>query len=276
MSRVVKVLLWLVGGFIALFALAAIALYLFFDPNDFREEISSSVKNQTGRDLIIEGDISLQVFPWLAVEVGKASLGDAPGFGDEPMVSFERASFSVRLLPAILRQEVVVGSADIESLRLNLKIDDHGDSNWSDLVQDEPGDAPADTSEDSAATTSGSIDINSVEVIDALIRYTDAETGDAIVLDGMNLKVGRLKGDGSPVPFNAELNFDVQPAGLNGSVELKTDLGRDLQLDSLAQLTLVVELENHFRVCFEPGDEEGVATIADVVRLVHQQVEARA
>ncbi len=63
---------------------------------------------------------------------------------------------------------------------------------------------------------------------------------------------------------------------VNRTVELDTDLGRDLQLDSLAQLTLVVELENHFRICFEPGDDAGVASIGDLVQLVHQLVAQRA
>ena len=64
MARIFKYLLFLLGGFVTLFVLAAVALYLFFDPNDFREEISTSVKNQTGRDLTIEGDITLDIFPW--------------------------------------------------------------------------------------------------------------------------------------------------------------------------------------------------------------------
>ena len=59
MGQVFKILLWVVGGFATLFILAAVALYVFFDPNDFREEISNSVHNQTGRELTIEGDISL-------------------------------------------------------------------------------------------------------------------------------------------------------------------------------------------------------------------------
>jgi AsmA protein len=57
MARVFRVLLWLLAGSVSLFILAAIALYLLFDPNDFREQISKSVKSQTGRDLTIEGDI---------------------------------------------------------------------------------------------------------------------------------------------------------------------------------------------------------------------------
>jgi len=43
-----------------------------------------------------------------------------------------------------------------------------------------------------------------------------------------------------------------------------TDLLRDLQLDSVQLLTLIVELENHFRLCFEPGDEEGLSTLGDI------------
>ncbi|HEY3450649.1 MAG TPA: acyl carrier protein [Myxococcales bacterium] len=44
----------------------------------------------------------------------------------------------------------------------------------------------------------------------------------------------------------------------------KTNLLRDLQFDSVQLLTLVVELENHFQLCFEPGDEAGLATLEDI------------
>jgi len=219
MARVIKILLWVVGGFVTLFVVAAVALYVFFDANDFREEISGSVKNRTGRDLVIEGDISLDLFPWLAVSVGKSSLGNAPGFGDDPLASFDKASFSIRLLPVILRQEVVVGAADIEGLRLNLVVNDRGSSNWSDLISE---DSPAEAGDSEAATAN--VDINSIEIIDAVLRYTDHEAGESITLDGLNLKVGRLKSDGSDVPLSASLSFDVQPAGLSGEIDVDTTL----------------------------------------------------
>ena len=52
---------------------------------------------------------------------------------------------------------------------------------------------------------------------------------------------------------------------VSAPVELDTDVQRDLQLDSVRLLALVVELENHFEVCFEPGDEQGVSTVGDLV-----------
>ena len=52
----------------------------------------------------------------------------------------------------------------------------------------------------------------------------------------------------------------------------ETHLFHDLQLDSLKQLTLVVELENHFRVRLDAGDEEGLETIGDVVRVIDRRL----
>ncbi len=55
-------------------------------------------------------------------------------------------------------------------------------------------------------------------------------------------------------------------------IETDTNLFSDLEIDSLQQLTLVVELENHFRVCFDPGDEVGIDTVADVVGVIRRSL----
>jgi acyl carrier protein len=47
-----------------------------------------------------------------------------------------------------------------------------------------------------------------------------------------------------------------------------THLLRDLKLDSLQQLTLVVELENRFRIAFEDDDEAGIERVGDIVDLL--------
>jgi acyl carrier protein len=51
-----------------------------------------------------------------------------------------------------------------------------------------------------------------------------------------------------------------------------THLFDDLRLDSIKQLTFVVELENHFRVCFDEGDETNIETIGDVVDVVAKRL----
>ena len=44
-----------------------------------------------------------------------------------------------------------------------------------------------------------------------------------------------------------------------------------LELDSLRRLTLVIELENHFRLCLEEGDEANVETVADLVATIRKR-----
>src|SRR5210317_2667779 len=134
MSRFTKIILWLIASLAALFAVAAIAFFLFFDPNDFREDIAKAVKESTGRELTIDGEVSLQLFPWLAVEIGHTTVGNAPGFGDEPFAEFDRAQLSVRLFPLLLRREVTVGTAELDALHLSFEVNSDGLQNWSDVI----------------------------------------------------------------------------------------------------------------------------------------------
>jgi acyl carrier protein len=55
-------------------------------------------------------------------------------------------------------------------------------------------------------------------------------------------------------------------------VEEPASILGDLQLDSLQRLTLAVELENHFEICFDLEDEQGLSTIGDLVDLIERQL----
>jgi len=216
MSRLVKIVLSVVAGIVVLLVIAAVSFFLLFDPNDFRDKIAAETERRTGRELVIEGDLEVSLFPWLAIGMGKTTLGNAQGFGDEPFASFEQARLSVRLLPLLLRREVSVGTAELDSLRLNLAVASNGRSNWEDLLQ--AGEAgPADAEATGAAT----LDIASINVNDAALTYSDAQSGDTYKLSEVNMRSGRVS-PGDPVPLSGGLSFDLQPAGIAGTVELET------------------------------------------------------
>jgi acyl carrier protein len=44
-----------------------------------------------------------------------------------------------------------------------------------------------------------------------------------------------------------------------------------LALDSLRTLTLVVEIENRFRICFDEADEASVKTVGDLVAAIRRK-----
>lgn len=60
----------------------------------------------------------------------------------------------------------------------------------------------------------------------------------------------------------------AEEIGMQTAVEEGHRLGEDLELDSVQVLTLVVGLENRFRVILEEEDPTGVQTVGDLVRLV--------
>ncbi len=89
------------------------------------------MKQSTGRELLLPGKLSLSVFPWIAIETGEASLGNPPGFGNEPFLALKRAKLSVKLMP-LLKKQLEIGRIEIDGLDLRLKQDAAGKGNWED------------------------------------------------------------------------------------------------------------------------------------------------
>ena len=44
-------------------------------------------------------------------------------------------------------------------------------------------------------------------------------------------------------------------------------------LDSMQRMTLVVAIEDHFRICFEPEDEQGIRSFDDLLRCIAAKLE---
>jgi AsmA protein len=127
--RNLKFLGVLVGGIAALLCVVLLGVWLLVNPNAYKGRIVVAVKESTGRELRLPGDIKLSVLPWVALELGPASLGNPPGFSDEPFLSFAHASVRVRLLP-LLHQRLEVARIEVDGLDLRLRKNAQGRGNW--------------------------------------------------------------------------------------------------------------------------------------------------
>lgn len=67
-------------GLFILVLIAAVAFAFIFNPNDYKDNVISLFKENTGRQLSIPGDISLSLFPWIGLELGKIEVSNAKGF----------------------------------------------------------------------------------------------------------------------------------------------------------------------------------------------------
>ena len=253
MGRILKYVFYAIGALVVLVLIGGIMFTFLFDPNDYRENIAAQVKESTGRTLVIEGNLNLDLFPWLAVEIGRSQLSNAEGFGDTPFASFEAARLSVRLMPLLLRREILVGAAKIDALRLNLEVNARGVGNWQDLAGQGGGES-ADV-EDTETTPSGSLDIGGIEITDANISYTDTQLKERYQLANLNIATGSVTA-GEPIDIHSSFNFDAQPAAVAGVVEFATtvvfdtdaatitfnDLTIDADLDGLASVPTALAL----------------------------------
>ena len=214
MGGLLKKTLFLILPIVALLVIAAIAFALLFDANDFREDIAAEVQRSTGRELVIEGDLELSLFPWLAINIGKTTLGNAPGFSDAPFASFEQARLSVRLLPMLLRREVAVNAATLDALQLNLEVTRDGRHNWKDLLE-------SDETADAGESGSAAIEIAGVRISNATVNYSDAAAGENYRLTNVSLSTGSVA-RGKPLALKIDFDFELQPADLAGDFSIET------------------------------------------------------
>lgn len=231
MGGPLKKVLFLFLGIVAVAVIAAVSFVLLFDANNFRDDISAKVKQSTGRDLVIEGDIDVSLFPWLAINVGKSTLGNAVGFGDEPFATFEEARLSVKVMPMLLERRVAIGTAALDSLQLNLEVARNGRSNWQDFI--DASEAEPEVVETERAADGGTVDIASIAITNASVSYSDAQLGESYILTDFNLSSGSVE-LGAPVALSGNFNFELQPADLAGDFAIETVMMLDSDAGTVA------------------------------------------
>jgi AsmA protein len=206
--RTVKIAGIALGVLVGVVAVILLAVKFFVDPNEYKDRIAHAVRSSTGRDLSLPGRITLSVFPSISLELGPASLGNLPGFGEEPFASVKHAALQVRLLP-LLRKQLEIGRVEIDGLDLRLRKNSAGVGNWQ--TPGHSGSAPG-TSAASGAPAALR-DIAGVSITDSRISYQDMSAAH------INLDVGRFA-SGADVPVRVKLDLTpgagAQPVGIDG------------------------------------------------------------
>ncbi len=212
--RILKFLGIALGALLGLLVIGLLAIWLFVHPNDYKGRIATAVKQSTGRELELPGDIHLSVFPWLALELGPASLGNPAGFSQEPFATLRHAAVRVRLLP-LLHGQLEAGRIEVDGLDLRLRRNAQGKGNWEDFGQ-------ADAAQPQAAHAAPTL-----PVLAGLVVRDSRMSFDDLVADQVQLEVGRVA-PGAVVPVSLQLaltpHAGAQPMTLKAQLALEPDL----------------------------------------------------
>lgn len=218
MSKGVKIIAWLAGGLVLALVAVAIAVPLFFDPNDYKQQITRLVKEKTGRDLTIQGEIEMTVFPWLGVQLDKLELSNAKGFGPAPFARIESAHVRAKLMP-LLKKQILMDTVTLRGVILHLSKDKAGRSNWADLAAPEQG--------ESALPQLGAIAVGGLEVDDSTLVWDDQSKGTHYTLNKITLRSDALA---PHKDFDITLGFDMhnRESALSSRIEARSTGNIDL------------------------------------------------
>ena len=211
MAKPFKIFLWIVGGFFALVVIAAVALPLILNPNNYKDDAAKATRDATGRELTINGDIDLTIFPWLGASIKDVALANAPGFGPEPFAQVAEINVGVRLMPLLTGKRVEISKVRIDGIALNLAKNADGTDNWSDLAKGEGEPTPG-TREQPAPAPQGppmAFSVGGVEIRNATFSYTDKQSGAAWRIANLAVETGAIEmGD----PIDVTIGFIVNSA----------------------------------------------------------------
>jgi AsmA protein len=220
--RIVKLILSILAGFVAIVVIALIALVMFFDPNRYKPEIEQIVQEKTHRQLTLAGDLKLSVFPWIAIQMGPAQLAEREGFGTQPFVSLQRARLSLRVMP-LLKGKIEVGSIELDEPSIRLITNERGQHNWSDLSKQEST-TPA-TPEAVAEPSKIQLQLAGITIRNGALVMEDRKANTRQAIQQFSLSSGAIA---SNQPFDLKMNFVLEQQGSAPlPVELKSVVTAD-------------------------------------------------
>ncbi|HEV8390942.1 MAG TPA: AsmA family protein, partial [Dongiaceae bacterium] len=243
-----KKVLWIVGGLIGLLIVAAVAAPFFIDLNNYKAEIAAQAKKATGRELAIDGNISLSILPTPGVTVSGIRFGNAPGGSQPDMATLESAKVKVALMP------LLSGKVEVEEVVLDKptfifeKLKD-GSGNWQIAPEVEAPEAGV-TPTPSAEPSSGggmAVVIKSASIDGGTLIYRDLAAGTEQKVENLNIDLsldsltGPFEAEGGATVANIPVGFHIKTGALDQKAPMPLDVSFSLT-DAKATIGFVGEV----------------------------------
>lgn len=193
---------------------AAIGLFLYLvDANRFKTEIVQFVKMHTQRDLVLQGDIKVTLFPSLGLDSGKMSLSERNSAKE--FASINNTRLYIAWLP-LLKKQLVLERVEIDGIHANVTRFKDGTTNFDDLLIRNETLSPV------------TLDIDGVRITNSAINWQDEIKWKRSALQDVQIETGRLA---DMVPSNLKVSFHLnsEMAHSDSNIELKSRLFCDIK-----------------------------------------------
>jgi len=232
-----KIILATIAAMAVLLVAVICILPFVIDPNSFKPDIAATVKDKTGRELVLDGDLKLSLFPWIGISTGKLALSNAPEFQDQPFATIEESQIKVLLLP-LLSKKIEISRIVVKGLVLNLARNKQGIANWVDLThpkqtQSTPALGVGTQTQQPIPATLMAFAIGGIAIENARINWDDLEADRRIEIKDLNLNADKFSFD-QPTGIAATLTLLDNSSKAMQAAKLNTELSVNEQLNTFA------------------------------------------
>ena len=219
-----------VGALVGLVIVALLVAPRLIDVNSYKPALIAAVKQATGRELVIDGPISLTLLPTPEVATTGVRFANAAGARGPQMLDVKSVSVSPSLW-ALLTGRIEVGALTLVEPKIFLEPGSDGKPNW----EFRPEGA---ASQASGAPSEGfNLSIGRLAIENGTLAFYDPKNGVAITAEKINVvaSVGSEVGpfavagsavlNGTPVKIDAKIGAR-ESAGHNADITLETGGGK--------------------------------------------------
>ena len=196
MLKPVKIILSIIASLVFLIIIAVLTAYFLIDPNNYKPEIVAAVKEKTGKELNLIGELKLSVFPWLGVSTGQMTLSNSAGFQDRDFVTLESSDIKLNLMP-LLTQKIDVNRIVLKGLVLNLEKNTLGVNSWDNLTAINAIEPDNNNEEQIAVNSLTVLAVSGMVIENAQINWRDQTAGKQLFFKDVNLNVDSFSFDKS-------------------------------------------------------------------------------
>ena len=244
-----RLILLAVVVILALPVLAAAVLIARFNPNRYAPQLIAAVERTTGRQLTIDGPITLRLSLRPVIVLHQLSLANPPGFADANLVTLDRVEAQLALLP-LLSHRIDVLHLHLVDPRMVLERNSAGTPDWifgpptpasplASAAPTSPPAAPAPLTQ-SATGQNYKIALQEVDISNGQLTVNNKAGSPTII--SLPSFSGTAASLDAPLHLNASAEIGATPFTLAGTVQLGSDTTAHVRTGSLlGQRVLTVE-----------------------------------
>lgn len=225
-----KKLFKLLVALVILAVIAVIAIPFLIPLDTYKQEATAKLTEKLGREVRIDGDVSLSLVPNLAVTLEDVTIGNPAGFKTKEFIHIKSLDVEVALKP-LFDKRIKIQKLVLDEPNIQLMVNAAGQPNWDIKLQDEapmtlegpasitnPLISDAYAAGDASDFDVSTISLSGIQISDGTLGYVDAKQGIEHHLQKVNATVEAVAYS-QPLTIGANAVINQEKTSLSAKTE---------------------------------------------------------